>query len=273
MSLRLSLSIPLTLVAILVICCSERPRYPEKIKMKKTLIIAHRGASSYEKENTVRSFKKAIEIGVDMIEFDVRRTKDHVLIAYHDELIESKPIRELTYTEMVNITRDQGFSIATLEEVLQYTSGRTKLDIELKEEGYERDVVELLSRYFKKDQFAITSFYDSCIRRIKDHDPDIKAGLILGISKPDHPIRTRLSEFFPGRRCKEAKADFLVPHWRLLCFGFLDRAKRENRPVFVWTVNDEKMIWKMLRDSRIDGIITDKPYLAISLRQKMDSRT
>jgi len=239
--------------------------------MKKTLIIAHRGASSYEKENTVRSFEKAIEIGVDMIEFDVRRTKDHVLIVYHDELIEGKPIKDLTYQEMLNISRDQGFSIATLEEILQHTSGRTKLDIDLKEEGYERDVVELLSRYFKKDQFVMTSFYDACIRRIKDHDPDIKAGLILGISKPEHPIRTRLSEFFPGRRCKEAKADFLVPHWRLLWFGFLDRAKRENRPVFLWTVNDQRKIWKMLHDERIDGIITDKPDLALLLRKKMDA--
>jgi len=63
-----------------------------------------------------------------------------------------------------------------------------------------------------------------------------------------------------------------VPHWRLLWFGFLDRAKRENKPVFVWTVNDQRKIWKMLRDERIDAIITDKPDLAVSLRQKMDSR-
>jgi len=64
----------------------------------------------------------------------------------------------------------------------------------------------------------------------------------------------------------------LVPHQRLLWFGFLDRARKENKPVFVWTVNDEKMIWKLLHDERIAAIITDKPDLAISLRQKMDSQ-
>ena len=236
--------------------------------MRKPIIIAHRGASAYAKENTMESFAKAIDLGADMIEFDVRRTKDHVLVVHHDELIEGKPVNGLTYKEMVKIARDQAFYITTFEEVLQYTSGKIRLDVELKEEGYEKEVVELLSRYFKKDQFVITSFLDSCIKRIKDDHPDIKVGLILGISKPKTFILTRLSEFFPGKRGREAKADFWVPHWRLLWFGFLDRAKRENRPVFVWTVNDQKMIWKLLQDKRIDAIITDKPDLAIALEKR-----
>jgi glycerophosphoryl diester phosphodiesterase len=241
--------------------------------MRKTMIIAHRGASSLVRENTIESFKKAIEIGVDMIEFDVRRTRDQALIVHHDELMQGKPVKELTYDEISKMTTGQGFSIPTFEEVLKHTSGKIKLDVEIKEEGYEKEVVELLSRYFKKDQFVITSFHDPCIKRIKDNHPDIKAGLILGISKPEHPIRTRISEFFPARRCREAKADFLVPHRRLLWFGFLDRAQKENKPVFVWTVNDQRKIWEMLHDERIDAIITDKPDLAIFLRQKMNSKT
>ena len=236
------------------------------------MIIAHRGASSLARENTIESFKKAIEIGVDMIEFDVRRTKDQALIVHHDELMEGRQVKELTYDEILKMAIGQGFSVPTFEEVLKCTSGKIKLDVEIKEEGYEKEVVELLLKYFKKDQFVMTSFYDSCIRKIKDDYPDIKTGLILGTSKPKNFILTRVSEFFPHKRCREAKADFLVPHRRLLWFGFLDRAKRENKPVFVWTVNDQRKIWKMLHDERIDAIITDKPDLAISLRQEMHSR-
>jgi glycerophosphoryl diester phosphodiesterase len=239
--------------------------------MKKTLIVAHRGASSLTTENTIESFKKAIEIGVDMIEFDVRRIRDQALIVYHDELMEGKPVKELTYDEISKMTIRQGFSVPTLEEVLKCTSGKIKLDVEIKEEGYEKEVIELVSRYFKKDQFVITSFHDRCIKRIKDNHPDVKVGLILGISRTEHPIRTRISEFFPARRCREAKADFLVAHRRLLWFGFLGRAKKENKPVFVWTVNDPKKIWKMLHNEKIDAIITDKPDLALSLRKKMDA--
>ncbi len=64
-------------------------------------------------------------------------------------------------------------------------------------------------------------------------------------------------------------ADFLVANWQLLRFGFLERMSWENIPVFVWTVNDEEMIRKLLHDERVAGIITDRPDLAISLRQKM----
>jgi glycerophosphoryl diester phosphodiesterase len=193
------------------------------------------------------------------------------LIVHHDELIEGKPVKGLTYDEISKITLRQGISVPTLEEVLKCTSGKIRLDVEIKEEGYEKEAVELLSTYFGADQFVITSFHDSCIKRIKSNHPDIKAGLILGISKSEHPLRTRISEFFPARRCREAKADFLVAHRRLLWFGFLGRAKKENKPVFVWTVNDQRKIWKMLHDERIDGIITDKPDLALSLRKKMDT--
>jgi glycerophosphoryl diester phosphodiesterase len=239
--------------------------------MRKTMIIAHRGASSLARENTIESFKKAIEIGVDMIEFDVRRSKDPALIVHHDELMQGKPVKELTYDEISKMAIGQGFSIPTFEEVLKYASGKIKLDVEIKEEGYEKEIIELLLKYFKKDQFVVTSFYDSCVRKIKEDYPDIKTGLILGTSKPKNFILTRLSEFFPHRRCREAKADFLVPHWRLLWFGFLDRAKRADKPVFVWTVNDQRRIWKMLLDQRIDGIITDKPDLALLLGKKMDA--
>jgi glycerophosphoryl diester phosphodiesterase len=71
------------------------------------------------------------------------------------------------------------------------------------------------------------------------------------------------------KRCKKAKADCLVVHWKLLRFGFLERAQRSGKPVFVWTVNDEEMIWKLLNDRRVYAIITDKPDLAVSLRKKI----
>lgn len=239
--------------------------------MKKPIIIAHRGASAFARENTIESFQKAIELGADMVEFDVRRTKDHVLIAHHDELMEGKPIRDFVYEEIHKMAQDQGFSLSSLEEVIQCTKGRIKLDVELKEEGYEKQCVESLLKYLNKDQFIITSFHDSCVKRIKEDYPDLKAGLILGIEKPKFPTLTLLSELFPIRRCKKAKADFLVPNWELLKFGFLERMKKKNIPVFIWTVNDEEMIRKLLQDERVDGIITDRPDFAMLLRQEMDS--
>ena len=236
------------------------------VDITQKLIIGHRGAPSYAKENTINSFKKAMALGADMIELDVRRTRDLVLIAFHDGLIQDRPIKNLTYEEVSQIARNQGFDIPTVEEVLKWSKERIKLDVELKEEGYEKEIVELISKYFKKDQFVITSFNDSSLKNIKNHYPDIKVGLLLGKSKA--PIWSRISEFFPMERCNRAKADFLASHWKLLRFGFLDRAERNHKPVFVWTVNNEGMIWTLLHDRRVHAIVTDRPDMAVSLRKR-----
>ena len=238
-----------------------------EIHISKKIIIAHRGAPFFARENTLESFKEAISLGADMIEFDVRRSKDKVFIVYHDRSIQGKPIKRLTHEEISQIARSRGFGIPTVNEVLKYTKGKIRLDVELKEEGYEEEIVELITRYFKRDQFVITSFNDASLERIKDNDPDIKVGLILGKFKP--PLWVRISEVFPMKRCENSKADFLVAHWKLLRVGFLERARRSHKPVIVWTVNDEEMIRKLLRDRRIYAIITDRPDLALSLRKKL----
>jgi len=231
----------------------------------RTLIIAHRGAPSFAKENTIESFEKAIALGADMIEFDVRRAKDNVFITLHDESIQSKPIKELTFEEISKMARKHGFTIPTVEEVLKSTRGKIKLDVELKEEGYEREIVALLSKYFKEDQYVITSFNDSSLKTLKEHYPEIKVGLLLGKLKA--PLLTRISEFFPTTTYNKVKADFLVAHWKLLRLGFLERARRNHQPVIVWTVNDEKMMRRFFKDGRIYAMITDKPDLAVSLRK------
>lgn len=232
------------------------------------LIIAHRGAPSCARENTIASFEKAMTLGADMIEFDVRRTKDNVLIAFHDGMIQGHSIKDLTYEENRQLAGKLGFNIPTVEDVLKWSRGRIRLDVELKEEGYEKEIVELLHRYLDEDQFVITSFNDDSLRVIKERYPDIKTGLILGRELPSYRILTRLQELFPERRCKKAKPDFLVAHLHLLRFGFLERARRRHLLVFVWTVNDEETIRSLLHNERVCGIITDKPALAVSLRKK-----
>ncbi len=240
----------------------------EKGDRRKKLIIAHRGASRFAKENTIKSFEKAMGLGADMIEFDVRRTKDDILIAFHDEMIQGGSVKELPYEIIRRTARNQGFDIPMLEEVLKWARGKIKLDVELKEEGYERETLEILFRYLEKDQFLVTSFNDSSISVIKERYPDIEAGLILGKGIPSYHILTRIRELYPMKRCERAGADFLVAHLKLLRLGFLERARRNHLPVFVWTANDEKTIRKLLHDPRVYAIITDKPDLAVSLRKE-----
>jgi glycerophosphoryl diester phosphodiesterase len=200
-----------------------------------------------------------------MIELDVRRTRDNTFIVYHDERFGDAPINDLTYNE---INKTSSFEIPTLEETLTMFQGKIKFDIELKEEGYEKEVVNFILKFLKEEEFVITSFNDNSLKIIKKLFPKIRNGLILGHPNPKNLIKTRISELFPIRRCRRAKTDFLVPHWRLLKFGFLWRVKKQGLPVFIWTVNERDLILKLLEHEKVDAIITDKIELAVELQQK-----
>jgi glycerophosphoryl diester phosphodiesterase len=237
--------------------------------MIKKIIIGHRGARNLAHENTLESFKKAIEIGIDMIEFDIRRTKDDVLIVFHDKTINEKAVRNLTYKELTEISEKKGFKVPTLKEVLEFTKNKIKLDIELKETGYEEKVAVMVLKYIKPSDFLIISFNDSSVKKIKKLFPQITTGLLLGKKKPKNLIKTRLSELFPIKRAKKAKADILLPYYKLLKFGFLKRAKKNKYPVYVWTINDETLMKKMFMNDKIAAIATDYPDKAYLIRSNL----
>ncbi|MCQ4575379.1 MAG: glycerophosphodiester phosphodiesterase [Candidatus Brocadiales bacterium] len=236
--------------------------------MKEKLIIAHRGASAHAKGNTIEAYQKAIMFGADMIETDIRKTKDNIFITYHDAHIQGTPIKELTYEEARKVAGSQGFDIPTLEDVLKYTIGKIQLDVELKEKGYEKELVGLLLTYLKKDEFVISSFNNSSLQIIKDNYPSIKVGLILEKDSHVNSTLSRRLEAFDTSKNTKPKVDFLVPHWKLLTHGLFERAMTNNIPIFIWTINDRSLIWTFLNDERVHGIITDKPDLAVSLRSQ-----
>lgn len=233
--------------------------------LREISIIAHRGASALvEHENTIEAFKKAIDIGSPAMEFDIRMTKDNIMISYHDESIEEKSIRELTYAEVQLIANEKGFSVPKVEEILELSKDKIFLDIELKEAGYEKEAAELIKRHLDYDQYVIKSFWDVVIKKIKLIDNKIKTGLLLGLNNPKRRITTRLSELFPELRIIKAKPDFISPNYKLLKYGFIHRMKLYGLPVFVWTVNDEKLMGELLTKG-IDAIITDRPDIGLQL--------
>ena len=227
----------------------------------KTLVIAHRGASALaEHENTLEAFQIAIDIGTDMAEFDVRKTSDDVLIVYHDSTIDGKKVRDLTYNRINDIAKKSGYRVPTLVEVLDLCRGKIHLDIELKESGYERRVVSLVKERFGYNEFSIKSFKDKVSYNIKMIDPRIKTGLLLGKEKAG--MNVRINEYFPGRRVKRCKADFISPHFLLCTKEYIRRMKSKGISVYVWTVNDEKVMDRMIK-LHVDGIISDRPDILI----------
>jgi glycerophosphoryl diester phosphodiesterase len=197
-----------------------------------TKIVAHRGASAEAPENTLVAFERAIDVGADMIEFDVRRDATGALRISHDPI------------------RNSAAELPTLEETLRLTQGRIQLDVELKEPGCERDAIELLLRYFDLKDFCITSFIASVPGATRAIHPGIRTGLIFAQWNAD--IRAK---------CLSAECDLLVPHHRLVRW-----AERIGKPMIVWTVDNSRRIRKLMERPLVEAIVTNDPRNALAVR-------
>jgi glycerophosphoryl diester phosphodiesterase len=231
-----------------------------------TLVVAHRGASAEAAENTLEAFEQAIQVGSDLIEFDVRRTRDDQLIAFHDATVGGHLVGQLTREEIHHRLR---IKPPLLNDVLDLTEGRVALDVELKEDGYTDRVLDAVGTRFEPDQLVITSFIDSVVAETKRLAPAIGAGLLIGRARPRHLLRTRISELLPARRAHACGADFIAMHFRLADLGALPRADRAGFPTYIWTVNDDDRLRRYLTDPRVRAVISDVPRRALELRQEL----
>lgn len=250
-------------------------------------IVAHRGKTARVKsENTIEAFRAAMlvlggsptKIGIPQIEFDLRMSRDGYVIIYHDRTIDDLAISDLDYHQIQSIAKSKGFEIPLFEDLLKLHCDfaleerheRIALDIEIKEEGYEESVLALARQYLSYDNFVVKSFNDASVRKIKDLDPQIKVGLLLGKVTGKFPLLSVLAQFFPEYRIFKTGADFVAPHFRLLRFVFLWRMKLINKEVFVWTVNEERRLRKLLKSKYIAAVITDRPELALEIVDRLD---
>lgn len=237
---------------------------------EKTLVVAHRGGDLGAQENTLEAFEKAIAVGADMIEFDVRRTQDKKLIAFHNEGINGKLISDLAYEE---ITELLGYGPAFVDDVFDLTRGRIGLDIELKEDGYVEYVLKLIDAHCDPSELIITSFLDSVVAESKRLRPNLRTGLLFGAWRPEKYVRTRASELFPVARAQRCGVDFIAPHFQLARLGALKRGAAAGFPSLVWTVNDDEGISDFLSDSRVAAVITDAPVRALEIRDGLPPMT
>ena len=242
----------------------------------KICISAHKGNCGIPDLPLAESYRRAIDLGVDYVEFDVRRTKDNMYVICHDEHTPSKRlICELSYEEYARELEDQALTLAQLFAI---TKGRVGLHLDLKETGYEDDVVQLALRSCPDDELIITSLEDVSVKAIKERFPSqnfplLKVGLSLGRDPRGSSflkaLRVLLSELFPERRLLNTQADFLVVQYLIARLTTLRYALRKHIPIWVWTVDDVPNMRRFLSDSRITTLVTNKPDVAMTLRATM----
>ena len=222
-------------------------------------ITAHRGSSLKAPENTISALNQAIEDGADYAEIDVQATADGVVILMHDaDLMRvasiDRKIAEMRYEELSTIDIGSWFSkdfrserIATLEEAIRFCNGRIKLNIELKYNRPDLDLVgkvgTLIRRNSCSENCVITSLDYGELRMFKALFPEIKIGLTVFRALGDYT---------------QSKVDFLSIDAAQATSQLVKKAQQSGKQIHVWTVNDLNTALAMI-EVGADNIITDKP--------------
>ncbi len=237
------------------------------------LKIGHRGAKAYAPENTISSFKKALEFGVDMVEFDIQITKDLHPVVVHDKSLKRLAkkylrIRKLNLTELKKIEIKGKETIPTLGEVLEVIGNKVGMDIELKVRGSSQIVIQTLRDYkidFK--DVMISSNHAGDIRVAERLEPDITTALIFRSVNSFSfwfaldflaILFLPFTMYYIRWLVYRAGADFLCINHLLLNKRKVEVFKKKGIKICAWTVNNRRKI-EYLKDLGIDGIITNYP--------------
>lgn len=206
--------------------------------------IGHRGAAGLEPENTLRSFERAISLGVDAVEFDLRKCKTGELVVIHDESVGRTTdgvglVMNLTLAELKLFDAGAGEAIPTFRETLNFINRRARAVIEIKEEGIAESIFSE-TELFKKERrwedsdFVIISFYEDELAHFRELNPNIKTGFLVSDISND-----------VFRRARELSANFICPNFQLIDEKFIAKAEKEGFFVSVWTVDEPRDIERM----------------------------
>lgn len=237
--------------------------------MSHTLIFGHRGASGLVPfENTIDAFRKAKEVGADGIETDIRKTKDNVIIINHNPDIDGLVIKDHTYEELANKTKEIGYELTTFEAGLKFCKEEhIFMDIEFKEPGYEKQALDLIFKYFKIGEFYCRSFNFECLQNIHKLAPEIFTILLVGIENAT--FNQRFHEIFPRKYMKDTFTKGISPYYKEMILGYNTRMKLKKTYLSLWTVNDEEDMRKFIKQG-VDCIVTNYPDKALAIRKEIE---
>jgi glycerophosphoryl diester phosphodiesterase len=205
-----------------------------------------------EPENTLRSFVRAEQAGMDVIELDLHLSKDGALVVMHDADVGrttdgSGPIAEKTLAELRELDAGAGERVPVFEEVLDAV--RSPLQAEIKDVAAARALAEVLNRRDLVARVEVLSFHDEALVEIARLVPGVRTALVADLWGADLVDRA-----------KAAGAGALVLNIRHLTLDTVERAHREGLRVIGWVVNTQDHL-RLARALELDGATTDYPEI------------
>jgi glycerophosphoryl diester phosphodiesterase len=230
-----------------------------------TLVFGHRGAKAYAPMNTLPSFELALEQGAQGIELDVHRSKDGYPVIVHDFTVDATSngsglVTGMTLAELKALdagtwfdAKFAGTQIPTLDEVFEALGKRLFINVEIKSEtvetdGVEQVVADCITRHKMQQRVIVSSFNPRTLRRFRALMPEVPIGFL---HYPEAPVDvfTVLGDL---------PYEAFHPFYEMIDAALVENAKRHQRMVNTWTVNDSARA-VALRELGVNGIITDNP--------------
>ena len=225
------------------------------------LRIGHRGAPALAPENTLRSFRAAVEVGIDLVEFDVIALDDGELVVAHSakEVVPETPTLEETLRFFVDEATDVG------------------VHLDLKLTRRERDVIDALRRLDLSGRSFVSSFYVSTARAIAAHDGDIRTGItvprsVFGISEHGRGALVARSGLWALRRVTPplirpllalTRASAVVIHHSVVTAASVRAAHARGAAVIAWTVDEPDELARV-DEAGVDAVVTNDPRIFVS---------
>jgi glycerophosphoryl diester phosphodiesterase len=229
-------------------------------------IVAHRGATKAERENTLAAFHAALTQGADMVELDVRRTSDHKLIIHHDPHVVTEAGTTHAIFQMQAV--DLPPHVPTLTQALDACAGM-EVNVEIKNDDTEVDfdatrsladaVVKVLRARSDCDQMLISSFDYATIQRVRELAPEIKTGFLIVAPELDAAAAEPLTAFI--NRIANDGHVAIHPHRYAATAELIESAHSRNLAVNVWTVDKPEEL-RALTALGVDALITNTPEAA-----------
>lgn len=226
-------------------------------------VVAHRGASGHAPENTLASFKKAVELGARFIETDLQLSRDARFVAIHDATLDRTTnghgsVYNFTLSELRQLDAGSWFSsefagqrLPTMEEILRFAREHDVVFyLELKPcpaWGAEHALVGALRDAGEAARIVVMSFDGSTIAAVRRLEPNVMTGLLMDVAVPgavEHAVAVGARQ--------------LALHGSLVTPELLTQAKRRDIQVVVWTINHPAHMQALI-EAGVDGIITDYP--------------
>jgi glycerophosphoryl diester phosphodiesterase len=207
-------------------------------------IMGHRGAPAYEPENTLRSFRRALAMGVTAVELDVQLTQDGRLAVIHDETLDRTTngrglVKDFALAELRKLDAGQGEPVPSLEEAYELVKDKAHLLVELKQPEAAPALLKFFRRHQAFNAAQAISFWHPAVKALKEAEPRLQTGVLM-VGCPVDPVGL----------ARAARADALVLNYRYVNRGLVEAARRQDIQVTVWNIDDPKIL---------------EPYLAMDL--------